>query len=99
MRTTHRNPHPTAPRPRAHPPGWPPSWAVVRATRTTAAALALAPLLTASCTDDVAASCPPLAHPEVLTVAAATGNPCAARWGESGAVLALQGPVLAEGGR
>jgi len=63
VRTPHPNPRPTAPRPRALPPGWPPSWAVVRATRTTAAALALAPLLLASCTDDVTANCPPLAHP------------------------------------
>ena len=47
------------------------------------------PLLLASCTDDVAAKCPPLAHPEVLTVAAAS-NPCQARAGESSALLALR---------
>jgi hypothetical protein len=37
----------------------------------------------------VAANCPPLKHPEVLTVAAAT-NPCAARKGESAALMALR---------
>jgi len=78
MRTPHRNPRPTAPRPRALPPGW------------LSAAFALAPLLLAGCTDDVAASCPPLAHPEVLTVAAAASDPCAARRGESGALLVLR---------
>jgi hypothetical protein len=56
MWTQRADPRPTAPRPRALPPDW------------LAAALALAPLLLASCTDDVAANCPPLAHPEVLTV-------------------------------
>jgi hypothetical protein len=49
----------------------------------------LAPLLVASCTDDVSANCPPLKHPEVLTVAAAS-NPCQAKQGESGALLALR---------
>jgi len=78
MKTPHSDPRPTAPRPRALPPGW------------LAAALALAPLVLSSCTDDVAANCPPLAPPEVLTVAAAAGNPCAARRGESGALLALR---------
>ncbi len=58
------------PRARALPPGW------------LAAVLALAPLLLASCTDDVTANCPPLAHPEVLTVAAAS-NPCQATKGET----------------
>jgi hypothetical protein len=48
----------------------PPGWLIV--------AFALASLLVASCTDDVTANCPPLAHPEVLTVAAAS-NPCAGR--------------------
>ena len=87
---------PTAPRPRAHPPAGrhaahPPGWL--------AAALALAPLLLANCTDDVAANCPPLAHPEVLTVAAAAGNPCAARRGRSGALLQLGVvPAAAAGG-
>ncbi len=50
-------------------------------------AFALAPLLLASCTDDVTANCPPLAHPEVLTVAAAC-NPCRAKAGETAALLA-----------
>jgi hypothetical protein len=77
MKVLPPDPRPTAPRPRALPPGW------------LAAALALAPLLLAGCTDDVAANCPPLGHPEVLTVAAAS-NPCAARMGESGALLALR---------
>ena len=53
------------------------------------AGLALAPLLLASCTDDVTTACPPLAHPPVLTVAAAS-NPCQARAGESAALLALR---------
>jgi hypothetical protein len=78
MRTPHPDPRPSRPQPRALPPGW------------LIAALALAPLLLAGCTDDVAANCPPLAHPEVLTVAAAAGNPCAARKGESAALLALR---------
>jgi hypothetical protein len=79
MRTPHRNPRPTRrPRPRALPPGWLP------------AVLALAPLLLASCTDQVAATCPALEHPEVLTVAAAAGDPCGARKGESAALLALR---------
>jgi hypothetical protein len=59
----------------------PPGWLIV--------ACALAALLLAGCTDDVTANCPPLAHPEVLTVAAAS-NPCAARKGESAALLALR---------
>ena len=77
---------PTAPRAAAYRPGG------QRAARLAhpLAALAFAPLLVASCTDDVAANCPPLAHPEVLTVAASAGNPCAARRGESGALLALR---------
>jgi len=70
MRTPHRDPRSTAPRPRAHPLGGlrtalPPGWL----------AAALAPLLVAGCTDNVTANCPPLAHPEVLTVAAASGQP------------------------
>jgi hypothetical protein len=76
MRTPHPDPCPTRPRPRALPPGW-------LAAALALAPLLLAPLLLAGCTDDVAADCPPLAHPEVLTVAAAAGNPCAARKGES----------------
>jgi hypothetical protein len=78
MRTPHPAPRPTAPRAATPRLG---------GLRTRAAAqlahplvvLALAPLLLGACTDDVAANCPPLAHPEVLTVAAAAGNPCAAR--------------------
>jgi hypothetical protein len=88
MRTPHRNPRPARPRARALPPGW------------LAIAFAPAALLVTGCTDDVTANCPPLAHPEVLTVAAAAGNPCAARKGESGAVLALgniPGPLRAAG--
>jgi hypothetical protein len=78
MSTLHPDPRPSSrPRARTLPPGW------------LAAALVLAPLLVAGCTDDLAAKCPPLAHPEVLTVAAAAGNPCAARKGESAALLAL----------
>jgi len=68
MRTTHPDPRPTRPRARAL-PRWP------------LAAVVLAPLLLASCADDVTAKCPGLKHPEVLTVAAA-GNPCAARASE-----------------
>jgi hypothetical protein len=71
MKVLHPDPRPTAPRPRALPPGW------------LTVAFALAALLVAGCTDDVTANCPPLAHPEVLTVAAAAGNPCGARKGES----------------
>jgi hypothetical protein len=68
MRTPHSRPRPTRrPRPRGLPPGWP------------AAAFAFAPLLLTACGDNLAASCPPLTHPEVLTVAAAAGDPCAAR--------------------
>jgi hypothetical protein len=66
-------------RPRAR--ALPPAWLI--------AVLALPPLLLASCTDDVAANCPPLGHPEVVTVAAAS-TPCAGRMGESGALLALR---------
>ena len=76
MRTPHRDPRPTRPRARALPSGWLAAWA-------------LAPLLLASCTDSLSAKCPPLAHPPVLTVAAAD-NPCAARKGESAALLALR---------
>jgi hypothetical protein len=73
MRTLPPDPRPIAPRPSALPLG-----------HLLAAILALAPLLLARRTDDVAANCPPLAHPEVLTVAAAAGNPCAAPvgWGQ-----------------
>jgi hypothetical protein len=70
MKVLHRDPRPTRPPSRALPPGW------------LTVAFALAPLLLAGCTDDVAANCPPLAHPEVLTVAAAS-NPCRARKGEA----------------
>lgn len=41
------------------------------------------------CTDGVAANCPPLMHPPVLSVAAAS-NPCQAWAGESAALLALR---------
>src|SRR5215469_16266598 len=88
MRSPHPDPRPSRPPPHALPPGGLPSRAVVRVTRTTAA-LAVAPLLLASCTDNVAANCPPLAHPEVLTVAAAS-NPCQARAGESAKQLELR---------
>src|SRR2546430_11593796 len=78
MRNSHDDPRPTRPRARrALPPGW------------LGAAVALAPLLLASCTDSLTASCPPLAHPPILTVAAAA-NPCTARAGESAALLALR---------
>ena len=66
MKVLHPDPRPTAPRAGALPPGW------------LLAAAALATLLLAGCTDDATANCPPLAHPEVLTVAAAS-NPCQAR--------------------
>jgi len=82
MRNSHSDPRPTAPRLRAHPPGWLPSRPVARFTRATGAGLALAALLLAACTDDVAATCPALKHPEVGTVAAA-GDPCAAKKGET----------------
>ena len=87
MRTPHPDPRPTAPRPRALPPGRLPSRPVARCTRTTGAALALAALLLSACTDDVGATCPALKHPEVGTVAAA-GNPCAAKKGETAILLA-----------
>jgi hypothetical protein len=77
MRTAHPDPRPNRPRPRALPPGWLP------------AVLVLAPLLLASCTDDVAANCLPLKYPEVQAVAAAS-NPCQAKAGESAALLALR---------
>ena len=77
MRNSHPDPRPTRPHSRALPPGW------------LVAAVALASILLASCTDDLAAKCPPLAHPPVLTVAAAD-DPCAARKGESAALLALR---------
>jgi hypothetical protein len=88
MKVLHPDPRPTRrPRARALSPGW-------------LAAAALAALLLAGCTDDVTANCPPLAHPEVLTVAAAAGNPCAARKGESAAPLALRVQTSAmDGGR
>src|SRR5215467_2398319 len=74
MRTPH-DPRPTRPRARrALPPGW-----------LASGAWALAPLLLASCTDNLTANCPPLAHPPILTVAAAAAasNPCAAKAGEA----------------
>jgi hypothetical protein len=74
MRSPHPDPRPTRPRARALPPAW------------LVAAVALAPLLLASCTDSLTASCPPLAHPPILAAAAAS-NPCAARTGESAALL------------
>jgi hypothetical protein len=77
VRTPHPDHRPTRPRARALPPG------------RLVAAVALAPLLVASCTDSLTASCPPLAHPPVLTVAAAS-NPCAARAGEAADLLALR---------
>jgi hypothetical protein len=77
MKVPHSDRRPCCPRPRAVPPGW------------LTVAFALAALLIAGCTDDVAANCPPLAHLEVLTVAA-TSNPCGARKGESGGLLALR---------
>jgi hypothetical protein len=46
------------------------------------AVLALASLLLAACSDTLTQSCPPLAHPPVLTVAAAS-NPCQAKAGEA----------------
>ena len=102
MRTPHPDPRPTAmagpttPRPRAlplgglraaHPPGW----------------LARSP--SPRCSSPAAPmTSPPTARrsrtPEVLTVAAAAGNPCAARRGESGALaLLVVLPRQAEGDR
>jgi len=76
MRTPH-DPRPTRPRARrALPPGW-----------LAAAAWALAPLLLASCTEGVAANCPPLSHSPILTVARAN-KPCAAQAGEASAASA-----------
>ncbi len=75
MKVRHPDPRPSRLRARALPPGW------------LVAAFALAPLLLASCTDDVTANCPPLAHPPIFTVAAAS-NPCAARKWERAALLA-----------
>jgi hypothetical protein len=75
MKVRHPDPRPSRPRARALPPGW--------------LAAALAALLVASCTDAVTANCPLLAHPEELTVAAAS-NPCQAGSGESVALLALR---------
>jgi len=66
-------------RPRAH--ALPPGWLIV--------AYVLAPFLLTSCTDTLTTHCPPLAHPPVLTAAAAS-NPCRARTGESAALLALR---------
>src|SRR5262249_17410958 len=80
MRNSHADPRPTRPRARrALPPGW---LAIV--------AWALAPLLLAACTDSLSASCPPLAHPPVLTAPAAAGHPRAARAGEAAGLLALR---------
>jgi len=78
MTNSHDDPRPTRPRARALPPGW------------LVGAVAMAPLLLANCTDSLTASCPPLAHPPILTVAAAAANPCAARASESAALLALR---------
>ena len=79
------DPRPTAPRDAAPRPSAQRAAITARRAgrRHPLAVLALAPILVASCTDDIAANCPPLAHPEVLTVAAAAGNPCAATAGES----------------
>jgi len=89
MKVLHPDPRPARPRPRALPPGRLPSRTVARFTQTTGAALALAVLLLSGCTDDLPATCPALAHPEVGTVAAA-GNPCAAKKGETAKQLALR---------
>jgi len=64
MKVLHPDPRPTHPRTHALRPG--------------RLIVALAPLVLAGCTDDVTANCSPLAHPEVLTIAAA-GNPCQAK--------------------
>jgi hypothetical protein len=87
MRTPHWNParprrghapiRSAAGAPPSRPAGWLPRWPSPT-------------LLIAGCTDDVAANCPPLAHPVVLTVAAAAGNLCAARRWEPGALVALR---------
>jgi hypothetical protein len=53
------------------------------------AVLATASLLLAGCGDDLAQNCPPLAHPPVLTVAAAS-NPCQAKAGETADLLVLR---------
>ncbi len=53
------------------------------------AVLALASLLLAACSDTLTQNCPPLAHPPVLTVAAAS-NPCQAKAGETADLLALR---------
>ena len=42
-----------------------------------------------ACTDSLTAKCPPLTHPPILTVAAAT-NRCVARAGETAGLLALR---------
>ncbi len=70
MKVPHPDPRPSRPPARALPPGW------------LAVAFALAPLLLAGCGDNLAANCPTLAHPEMLTVVASS-NPCQARKGES----------------
>lgn len=74
MSTPHPDLRPTRPRARG-----------LRPARLTAAC-ALVPLVLASCTSSLTTSCPPLAHPPVLTVAAAS-NPCAAKKGESATQL------------
>ena len=51
--------------------------------------LAAAALPLMACTDTLTAKCPPLAHPPILTVAAA-GDPCAARAGETPKQLELR---------
>jgi hypothetical protein len=54
-----------------------------------AAVLAAAALLLVNCSDSLTQDCPPLAHPPVLTVVAAT-NPCQAKGGESAKQLELR---------
>ena len=54
-----------------------------------AAAALVAALPLMACTDTLTAKCPPLAHPPVLTVAAAS-DPCQAKAGESAGLLALR---------
>lgn len=61
MRTPHLNPRPTAPRAATPRPAGPRTALAARLAHPLAI-LALVPLLLASCTEDVAANCPPLAH-------------------------------------
>jgi hypothetical protein len=78
MKVPRPDPRPTR---RRRPHALPPGWLIV--------VYALAPLLLANCADKLTADCPPLAHPEVLTVAAAS-NPCQAGSGESAALRAVR---------